>query len=90
MAQDRELWQILVNMVMNFQVEYNVGYSSVAKWLVASQGLSSMELVKVPKGSLLWSHMLIMGLYPKLNRLSKNAQKLFLLKYILIASVHPH
>jgi hypothetical protein len=45
-AQDRNQWKVIVNMIMNFGFHNILGSESVALKLAASQeGLSSMKLV---------------------------------------------
>jgi hypothetical protein len=44
LAQDTDQWRDLVNTVMNLQVHKRRIISWLAKWLLASQGLCSMEL----------------------------------------------
>jgi hypothetical protein len=45
MAQDRDQWPALVNMVMNLVVVQKAGISRPAEPLLACQGLCSMDLV---------------------------------------------
>jgi hypothetical protein len=55
---------------------------------LASQRPSSMELVMVTQGSLLWSYILIMAFHPKSIIRSQNHPKFVLI--CLKASFHPH
>jgi hypothetical protein len=42
---DRDVWQALVNWVMKLLVPKNMGNSWVARQLLASKGLVTMELI---------------------------------------------